>query len=450
VKQKKTIEHAVPGMTTPMIRKCGCQHSDESMRRFQDMQARTPLATEYSDATSDSYIVLQIRYVILPLIAEGNISETQVQANHEVINTYFKEVVGADDIPNTTRYPYKDIMGAPKILFEPLHAGGVTEAAGYILRLQTPTNPPSSYDEISQMQAELEAQGHQIEPGVIYVYITSLQSDSSGSVLGVAEAIISNACAVSYGTVGSATVPGTITGYEQGKTLVHELGHCLGLFHPFSHSACDSSTTDFIFSQNPQGVRQKNPNVYTTLAGIDNTNNGLDNRGRDSLRYCTGSATCEADTSNGLKPGDEELGQAPYSCPDDGKTVPETLASAESRFETFMIFMDYGDDTTMLAFPSFQCDTMRSVIENHKELFNYVKVGSVTVTPVFPSPSPQEAASAFPTWAIILISVLGGLLVLGLLGYFLWRNKARKAVIIGSGKKSSYAYHMVSNPIVYV
>jgi len=401
------------------IVKCKCDVNAENMARTQQFMDEVQAKGDKALVNATALLAMQIRYVVIPLSASGNISNAQIQANHSVLNLHYLANQTSTLFPsNTAHYPYQNIMGDPGFVFEPDNPADVTEDNGYILRMSQPTSPPASYDTVSDLETEFLNQGGVIEPGVIYVYISTLSTGESGILLGVAKDIISNACAVHFGTVGSDTLPGPISAYGEGKTLVHELGHCFGLYHPFSletgAGACTAEFTTFIHSQNPQSPVQINPNQFADIDLVTTTDNALDNRGRDELRFCTGDPSCAttlpSDTM-GVNPGGN-TSDPQYSC-----TTSTELQSVTLPYETFMIFMDYGDDRTMLGFPSFTVNTMRTVVINRPDLFDSVVVPEVTAVPSFPEP-PASESSAFPTWAIVVISVVGGLLFIGLIVYF--------------------------------
>ena len=90
-----------------------------------------------------------------------------------------------------------------------------------------------------------------------------------------------------------------------------------------------------------------------------------------------------------------------------------------------MIFMDYGDDQTMQAFPSFQVNTMRNIIVANPNIFNAAQVDNLDATPVFP----QDDEGGFPAWAIAII-VVGGVIVLGVIGYLIYRSQRGKSITV--------------------
>ena len=370
------------------------------------------------------YLGLKIHYVVIPLDVNGSIPLAQIQAQHGVINTHYAAYQQVSGTNNTAHYPYFEagtIMGHPYITFAPADASQVT--AEY-LNIPSPLPSNGGFATVDEAEAEYKAQGGTVVAGTLYVYITTIVDPAvSGTILGMARDIIANALMIAPGTVGSSSKLGSLGAqYGAGKTLVHELGHCFGLLHPFSDTgSCSDSVTQ---AANPQSPPQKNPNFYTSLTPLNTTGNCLDNRGRDEKRFCTGDPTCQSNTVSGLNPGESDPNVAAYSC-----ASRTELTQADLGYETFMIFMDYGDDTVAVGFPTSAVSTMRSVIQNYPDLFEVTVVTpSTTVTVVVPTATTADDSS-FPTWAIIVIAVVGGLIVLAIVASVLAKSSVAKAAV---------------------
>jgi len=355
---------------------------------------------------SSNYLTIRLRYIVLPCSSAGALTDAQIQAQHAQLNLNYIAFQASTDFPsNTTHYPYQTTLTDPKIVFQPFSSNQVTTSSGLIQRLSPPTGV-EDYSSIQDVLVEYTKQGHRRVPGWIYVFITTLGTTSEGQLLGEAEGIVSTACMVDYSTVGSPTVPGPSDVDGFGGTMIHELGHCLGLIHPFSESTCDSALTAAVQLTNPEGPKQINPNFTSDITGIASSDNGLDNRGRDYLRFCTGcaeSATCGCNSSNGLN-GDDAATVAAYSCASRAE-----LSITTTPYETFMIYMDYGDDVDKVGFPAAHVTTMRHVLLNNPSLFSIAQLSSPSDTPTFPK---LTAGSKFPTWAIGVIAAAGSIVII--------------------------------------
>lgn len=383
-------------------------------------------------ASATTLLSLKLKYVVIPLSESDVVPLSQIQAQHAVVNTHYLSYEKETTVQNTAHYPYfvsNAIMGDPYLTFAPSDPSAVTAE---VMAVPTPLPAHNGFLDVAEAEAEYKKQGGTVTAGTLYVYITKIvDPDVSGTILGMARDIIANALMIDPGTVGSPTALGTLGAqYGAGKTLLHELGHCFGLLHPFSDAGvCNDAVTQ---RANPQSPAQKNPNYYTTLAPLNSTGNCLDNRGRDQLRFCTGNADCQATTTNGLNPTGSDANVPAYSCASRTELRSDTLP-----YETFMSFMDYGDDSVALGFPTSVVSRMRTVIQSHPDLFD-VSQATPSTTVV---PSPTDDGSGFPTWAIIVLSVVGGLIALAILvGVMVSRAKTKTGNTSKSATKPLQAY----------
>ncbi len=399
------------------VKFCKTTHSPGNQVKFQNYLDRLQ---ESKIADNSETIHLNVVYVVIPIDPEGNISNARIQAQHSLLNLHLNKYQVSDLVPDgNARYPYDNIWGDPNVQLYPIDATQVTEAHGYVIRLASPTSYPlNGYEEPDQPMNEFLKQGYKVTPGTVYIFISTLESDSSGSLLGMAQDIIANYMMVHYGTVGSDTLPGTFAEqksmkpFSYGKTLLHELGHCFGLWHPFSGTACGDATTNFIAGQNPQSPMQINPN-FGGLEKVSNITTGacsglaMDNRARDFLRISNPNCNPASDSCCGLKPGDSSSAAA-YSC-----ASTNELKIATTPFETVMMFMDYAEDNDRIGFPSATVAAMRSVLLNYPELFT-VNANTVSETPATTTVvTPVPATTATPTTASILTPAVIAAIVIG-------------------------------------
>ena len=386
------------------------------MRRCPDHKIGQKTIQEYHEKTknidvklgnnlqnAELNIEMNVIYVVVPIDAGSTaLADSQIQQMHKELNLRFQGK-GVSKVPNTTKYPYTAAFTTPYFIFEPKDYTQLSVANGQIIRLNAPSPLPTSYSDVTKLKAEFLKQGHSFINGYMYAFISTMTANGN-PLLGIAEDIISNVCAVDYRSVGSETSPGIYgAAFGQGATLVHEFGHCFGLYHIFSgDNSCTSAYSNFINSLRPECPRQKNSNSYADLAFV--STNAKDNRGRDKLRFVDSN-------TDGINPGGTASDPA-YSC----ATIAE-LTAGTVPYEPFFSIMDYGDDNTMLAFSISSVSLMRSVVLNNPSKF---KVNNLTD---FGIVATSSSSSSFPVWAIILISVVAGLIVIGLIVWAAMKGK---------------------------
>lgn len=236
-------------------------------------------------------------------------------------------------VPTSGFYNFSDVVGNPRIGLLP--DGGDQPREGFeIRRVYVPPSmlPFNGVESVRHYLLTLGAR-NPIVPNAINVIVTQLPDNLLGQAY-----MFSNMLCVNYLSVGSANNPGDLGAYAYGRTMTHEIGHAFGLPHTFNEDAsCDPD--DF-----PDLPAQKLPNYDAVL--VDGPEGG---------RYCNHYKDC-----NGLSPDNAQL-----SC----------STSCSGDYEMFFNFMDYGDDSTSIAFTASQVVRMRQFLLQS----DIISVGGITL-----------------------------------------------------------------------
>lgn len=244
----------------------------------------------------------------------SNLSETVVKDCYDALNQAF---LGSNDveqskIPNTSAYPWKPVSGIPNITFDAYQQDG--------------TFNMTTYDpvDLSSYEHPVEAYFDAVHPlpNMINVYIGETIDNTLGEAY-----LQSNVCFVYHASVGGHEHPGSLAGYNLGKTLVHEIGHCFGLYHPFDDAECDGNPR---FLDIPEQIQ---PNFVTKLYFDEVAQHW----------------TCKDDNRY-----NDRIYNTETSCLDLSSPVNEMGIN----------YMDYGTDDVSIIFTKEQCALMRDTVLN--------------------------------------------------------------------------------------
>jgi len=354
---------------------CNTVHDWKTYRSKYSHEALFKL-NEKADAGETLYI--DTRWVVLYSTNEEKIPEARVQDCLRMLNAVYSGK-NADDlakVPQDLPTPWAAVLGNPNIQFLPLDPSA----------LKVEYRKISGHLDGSSPVSDGAAQGDRVN-GVLNIYIGST---GPSSILGQAE-ISSNIVYALYSTVGGATVPGTLERYDLGKTVVHEVGHALGLVHTFSDSVCDNASP---YTDVPEQIAPNFDTVLTETAPGQWAPTG-DNRYKDRL--------------NGTM----------LSC----LHIQPDLDLAPN--EMGVNFMDYGDDHVSLMFTHDQVNIMRDYLQSADNTTLTLKSASDVSLSAGSSGTSSAATVAtvtvvvddggLSTTAIVLIAVFSGLAVLLLL-----------------------------------
>ena len=273
-------------------------------------------------AASSQQMVLSIVYHVWYRTEAENVSLARLRANHQELNLSYN-ALNADlsHVPSSGPYNFKAVVGNSAVVFQPADASTLPESQ--VRRVAV----TQTFQGLSDVLSYAASHNVTVVAGVTNVFCVPLEK-----ILGEAE-LESNTCAVAVDSVGGSSALGVMPSFDLGRTMVHEVGHTLGLPHVF--------TGDCVvhFSDIPaQKLANFDFQLLPTAAG--GWTGALDNRQRD----------CK------IQGGDDSfliVGQTPpYSC----------STGCDGPYEMAMNYMDYAVDAHMVMFSQTQSRFMRTFL----------------------------------------------------------------------------------------
>lgn len=198
-----------------------------------ELDGRINSFSNANTTTSDTVITIPVVFYIIhenePLGTGTNISDMQVNGQLAALNNYFSE--------HNIRFCLAKKMGATAI---PTPLTSIQNTPGII----HVNNPPLSNHTITEFQHRTLNNYQTIPSKYLRIWVVKSIDGQNSGVLGYSSFpspySTLDGIVMRYDVLGSADACPScdlLTNYNQGKTLIHEVGHYLGLYHTF-HESC--------------------------------------------------------------------------------------------------------------------------------------------------------------------------------------------------------------------
>ena len=312
-------------------------------------------------------LTVQITYHVLYNTEDQNIALDRIADNHTQLNRCFSMTNSdIDRVPTTGNYGFaKELVSDPKVLFLPVNDNSTVN----VVRVSTSFTDISLTSSKPNYVANISPK----VPGHLNIYIGNLENE----VLGIAQ-LMSNICVVLYTTVGGTTFPGTEPSYNIGRTMVHEVGHCFGLEHPWMTDNCTRSVNGL--------PKSKNPNYIATLDDDGEFgNHDLDVKNLPCPIQGTSTSCCGGSPSTCC-----------CSC-----TGADTV---NGHYELFMNFMEYVDDENMVMFATGQSDAMYTWVNAQRASGGVLDVAFLDPSVTLPPPDVDDGSFNL-AWLALIVPV---------------------------------------------
>ena len=201
----------------------------------------------------NSVVTIPVVFHIMYQNAAQNISQDRIVDQLATLNKDFGRT--NSDTTNTP-LSFRSISANTNIRFCLAQRDPNGDTTNGIIRIPVTV---SGFDPLSNDKLKYTAQGGtDAWPRDQYLNIWVCNfSGSSSQILGVSQlpggTAATDGCSVLYTTVGGTTYPGTEPGYHLGRTLTHEAGHWLGLYHVWGDDGGGCSGTDYVADTPNQG-----------------------------------------------------------------------------------------------------------------------------------------------------------------------------------------------------
>jgi PKD repeat protein len=259
-------------------------HPEERIRFF-ETQNKLFERAQHRSARGELSFVIPVVVHVMHDNGIGDISDEQVQDAIDLLNEDYRRT---NPDRTATREEFKPYAVAAPFEFRLARLDPNNNPTNGIHRVN---DPSKTYNQRNGVKTGSGAPWDPRSYFNIWI-VNSIQTSSGGTVLGYAQFPGSGSWST-YGLVMRHDQFGRIgTSNADGRTLTHEMGHCLGLYHTFQSgcgSRCDNSGDDICDtppSQTATWSCNHNQNTCSTDENSDKINVVLDNNG-DTLRIDT-------------------------------------------------------------------------------------------------------------------------------------------------------------------
>lgn len=199
--------------------------------------------------------------IIIPVVVHvihdggsGNISYEQIQSGIDMLNEDYNRMnADAINTRNTSSAPFEPIAATVGIQFELAKLDPFGQCTNGVERRYSPATTNNAANNAKHYnQGGLDAWPRSKYMNIWVV--NSIESDGGGVTLGYAEFPYSGGSS-NYGVIIRHDAYGTVGTASGDRTLSHEIGHCLGLFHTFQggcHSDDCSGNGDYCCDTPPE------------------------------------------------------------------------------------------------------------------------------------------------------------------------------------------------------